>query len=246
MKIAIVTGASSGLGREFALQISARYGKLDEIWVIARRKERLEQLADMIRIPVKVIDMDVTDLKQVDAFKKELEDIKPDVRILVNAAGYGKIGRFEELDLEEQLQMVNLNCIALTRFTGLVLPYMKKGRIINIASSAAFSPQANFAVYAASKAYVLSFSRGIGAELSDRGITVTAVCPGPVETEFFDVAGDSFKNLKMAKPDDVVYRALSDAAAGFDVSVYGITMKAARAAAKVIPHKLIVNAFKKL
>ena len=111
--------------------------------------------------------------------QRELDRRQADVRMLVNAAGYGKIGNVSDIDLKEQCGMVDLNCTALTRMTGICLPYLSKGsRIVNLASAASFCAQPGFCVYAASKAYVLRFSQGLAAELKKRGILVTAVCPG--------------------------------------------------------------------
>ena len=245
MKIAVITGASSGLGREFALQVSRKYSKMDEIWVVARRKERLEELEEQIKIPVRLFAMDVTNSEDLTEFKSYLEDVKPDIKMLVNCAGYGKIGRFDELDLDTQCGMIDVNCKGLTMFTGLCLPYISNhSRIINIASAAAFTPQPNFCVYAATKAYVLSFSRALNSELKSRKITVTAVCPGPVNTEFFDIAGEKeegFRKLKRADASKVVEKAIKDAAVGDEMSVYGTTMKLAAGASKVLPHKLILK-----
>lgn len=250
MKAAVVTGASSGLGMEFVRQISAKYGKLDEIWIIARREERLEALRDEIKIPARIFVMDLTDSEDIQAFKEKLAELTPDIKLLVNCAGFGKIGRFDELDLDGQCGMIDLNCKALTLFTGICLPFISNhSRIINVASAAAFAPQPYFNVYAATKAYVLSYSRALHAELKDRKITVTAVCPGPVDTEFFDVAGDSqgqsFKKNLRANPQKVVALAIKDAAMGNDISVYGMAMKSARVASKVVPNGLIMNFFKK-
>lgn len=246
MKIAVVTGASSGIGREFAVQIAGKYGKMDEIWLIARRKERLIELEKELRIPVRVFAMDLTKDEDIKSFDKCLEELKPDIKLLVNCAGYGRTGRFDELDIYEQCGMIDLNCRALTLFTGLCLPYISShSRIINAASAAAFAPQPGFNVYAASKAYVLSYSRALNVELRNRRITVTAVCPGPVDTEFFSVAGEKAMHLKYSSPEKVVAKAIKDAALGNEISVYGVTMKMAEAAAKVLPHKVIMKIFDK-
>ncbi len=246
MKIAVVTGASSGIGREFAVQIAGKYGKMDEIWLIARRKERLIELEKELRIPVRVFAMDLTKDEDIKSFDKCLEELKPDIKLLVNCAGYGRTGRFDELDIHEQCGMIDLNCKALTLFTGLCLPYISShSRIINAASAAAFAPQPGFNVYAASKAYVLSYSRALNVELRNRRITVTAVCPGPVDTEFFSVAGEKAMRLKYSAPEKVVAKAIKDAALGNEISVYGVTMKMAEAAAKVLPHKVIMKIFDK-
>lgn len=247
--VAVITGASSGMGREFVRQIDRKYGKLDELWIIARREDRLIELSSELRISTKIIPMDVTDNNALMNFKTMLKEETPDIKILVNCAGYGKIGRFDELDIVEQCGMIDVNCKALTMITGLCLPYISShSRIINLASSAGFAPQPNFNVYAATKAYVLNYSRALGVELKDRKISVTAVCPGPVDTEFFDIAGDaneeSFKKSLFTTADKVVAKAIKDAALGNDISVYGTAMKSARVASKLVPDKIIMKIFK--
>ncbi len=174
------------------------------------------------------------------------------MKILVNAAGYGKIGAVGETDMGEECGMVRLNCEALCAVTHLVLPYMSfNSRIIQYASAAAFLPQPGFAVYAATKAFVLSYSRALGAELKKREIYVTAVCPGPVKTEFFDIAETNaviplYKKLVMANPRKVVKKALKDSMAGKSVSVYGIVMKAFRLLTKAVPHRWILAAMERM
>lgn len=248
MKIAVVTGASSGIGREFARQISQRYGKMDEIWIIARRKERLQELEQELRLNVRIFAMDLTNTNDMNQFKDYLKEYSPDIKLLINCAGYGKVGSFEELNLEEQCGIIDINCKALTMFTGMCLPYISShSRIINVASAAAFCPQPRFNVYAASKSYVLSFSRALNCELKERKITVTAVCPGPVDTEFFDIAGDNnneFKKKLRVPVDKVVDKAIRDAALGNEVSVYGTVMKTAELGSKIVPHKLLMKIFK--
>mgnify|MGYP004615601147 FL=1 len=247
MKIAVVTGASSGLGREFARQISARYSKFDEIWLIARRTERLEEVADEIKLTSRVISLDLSSNDELLSLKELLEENTPDIKLLVNCAGYGKSGSFDELDYDEQLGMIDINCRALTAVTKLCLPYISSNsRIIELASAAAFMPQPDFAVYAATKAYVMNFSKAINKELKPKKITVTAVCPGPVDTEFFDIAGKNVKPLKrmvMAKPENVVEQAIKDAALGNELSIYGRTMKLAHVAGRFLPHRLLMKFF---
>ena len=154
MRIAIVTGASSGIGREFVNQIPGFYKHLDEIWVTARRGERLEEVKQEV-------EKDLV-YKQI---LNRLENQSPDIRMLVNAAGFGKIGSSAHIAKEDaavQLRMIDVNCRSLTRMTFLVLPYMSKGsRILNISSGASFCPQPGFTVYAATKAYVTSFPEGL-------------------------------------------------------------------------------------
>ena len=249
MKIAVITGASSGMGREFVRQAGYFYRSLDEIWVIARRKERLESLRKECRVPLHILDGDLLKKHVYRQYHNELKEKKPDIRMLVNAAGFGKSGTFSEIASEDkklQPDMIDLNCRALTRMIQLSLPRMSRGsRIINLASAAAFCPQNGFAVYAATKAYVLSLSRALSSELRSRGIIVTAVCPGPVDTEFFQVSGeltDPLKKLTMAKAPAVVHKALKDSRKRREVSVYGASMKAARIGACLLPHRLILRA----
>ena len=249
MKIAVITGASSGMGREFVRQAGYFYRSLDEIWVIARRKERLESLRKECRVPLRIFDGDLLKKQVYKQYHRELKEKKPDIRMLVNAAGFGKSGTFSEIASEDkklQPDMIDLNCRALTRMIQLSLPRMSRGsRIINLASAAAFCPQNGFAVYAATKAYVLSLSRALSSELRSRGIIVTAVCPGPVDTEFFQVSGeltDPLKKLTMAKAPAVVHKALKDSRKRREVSVYGASMKAARIGARLLPHRLILRA----
>ena len=248
MKIAIVTGASSGMGREFVRQLGYFYKNLDEIWVIARRRERLEELTKESRVPLRIFAGDLHKKKVYKALKEALDREQPDLRMLVNSAGFGKSGSVEEIASEKfriQTDMVDLNCRSLTRMTLLCLPFLRAGsRIVNLASASAFCPQPHFAVYAATKSYVLSFSRSLGEELRKKGIVVTAVCPGPVNTEFFEFSGKSqnvLKRLTMAEADRVVHQALKDSRAGKSVSVYGIPMKLTYIGTKLLPHGILVR-----
>lgn len=249
-KIAVVTGASSGMGREFVLQLDSFCPGLDEIWVMARREKRLERLAVQSAVPLRIFPGDITKKKIRRSLQEALQKEKPNLRVLVNAAGFGKAGTVEKTAAKEpslQMDMIDLNCRALTGITEICLPFMRRGgRIINLASAAAFCPQPSFAVYAATKAYVLSFSRALAMELKKKQIYVTAVCPGPVKTEFFQVSGNltnPLKKLSAAEAPAVVRKALKDSLAKKQVSVYGITMKAARAGAKLLPHRLVMRFF---
>ncbi len=262
MKIAIVTGASSGMGREAVFQIGDRFPGIDEVWVAARREERLRDLAGKTMtedgggqrrpaagIPARVrcFAVDLTDPAGREKLSAALREEKPNVKILVNAAGFGVTGRIGSQPEETECGMVRLNCEALCAVTGMVLPYMgRNSRILQFSSAAAFLPQPGFAIYAASKAFVLSYSRALGAELKERDICVTAVCPGPVKTEFLDIAVKDgelpfYKKFVMADPKKVVKKAIRDSMAGRPVSVYGIPMKLFMAAAGILPHGLILK-----
>lgn len=230
------------MGKEFSRQLPHFYKNLDEIWIMGRRKGLLISLIKESPVPCRIFDGDMLKSVVYEELKATLEWEKPDIRMLVNGAGFGKVGTVEEIEEKEplmQLDMIDLNCRALTRMALLCLPYFTRGsRIINLASAAAFCPQPSLAVYAATKSYVLSFSKALGAELLHRGIYVTAVCPGPVNTEFFNVAGslpNQFKNLAMAEADQVVHKALQDSRKRKSVSIYGPYIKAAGLGAKILP-----------
>ena len=192
MNIAIITGASSGMGKEFARQLTEKVLGLDEVWLIARRSERLASLAKELPVEVRTFSMDLTDDTDYKPLTELLEKEQPKVRVMINCAGYGKTGPFETIPEADTLGMIDLNCRALTKMTYLVLPYMpKRSYLIQFASIAGILPQPNFAVYAASKAYVLSLTRALREELRSRQISVTAICPGPVDTAFFSIAEET-------------------------------------------------------
>ena len=247
MKIAIVTGASSGMGRETAIQLADRFSALEEIWLIARRRERLTELEKILPVPARIFSIDLTDEAERDELKKALCECRPDVKILVNASGFGLIGRVGEVAESDELGMVRLNCEALCAVTRMVLPYMRaNSRILQYASAAAFLPQPGFAVYAATKSFVLSYSRALNEELKSRRISVTAVCPGPVKTEFFSIAEKTgqiplYKRFVMARPERVVRLAIRDCAMGKSVSIYGMTMKLFFVFSKIVPHAWILR-----
>ena len=247
-KIAIVTGASSGMGMECARIISKKISCVKEIWLIARRKERMEAFADTIDVPCKIIEADLMDDKFFDKFNELLNNSDVKVKMLVNAAGYGKIGKFSEVSFFDNGGMVRLNCECLTKLIQTVLPYMQKNsRIINFASSAAFMPQPGFSVYAATKSYVLSLSKALYYELKKKEIYVTAVCPGPVATEFFDVAEEGkkrawFKNLFMADCEKVVTKAITDSIDKKQISIYGFWMNAFNVVTKLMPTNILLSA----
>lgn len=245
--IIIITGASSGIGQEFALQIDTAFSNIDEIWLIARREERMEEVAKVMEHATRIIPMDVSDEYAMDDLESLMDAEDVVVRMLINAAGFGLMGEFNDIPFEEQNDMLLVNCEALSKLTYMVLPYMARGsRIIQMASAAAFMPQPGFAVYAATKSYVLSFSRALNRELADRGIYVTAVCPGPVNTEFFDVAeqyGETpmVKKLTMITSEKCVSDALRASYFKQDMVVPGFSMKASLLATKLLPHSVVLN-----
>ena len=245
MRIAIVTGASSGLGREF-VRLLASQGNLDGIWAVARREDRLHELQKSVSLPVRPAAMDLTDRESAARLKKLLEEEKPDVRVLVNAAGFGKMGSYADIPERDNRGMIDLNCRALVDVTLAVLPYMKRGaRILEICSSSAFQPLPGLNVYAASKAFVLHYSRALRWELFPRGIHVTAVCPYWIrDTEFIPISkrtkdGAAVKHFPLAsRARSVAAHALTDSGLNLPVSTPGIVCSVQRILVKFIPHEI--------
>ena len=252
MNIIIITGASSGIGLEFARQMDDYFTNIDEFWLIARRRDKLEAIADILKHRTRVLSMDITNDAQLDRLEDTIREKGAVVRMLINAAGYGLMGDFSGQDRQGTLGMVRLNCEALTNITHRMIPYMRHGsRIIQLASSAAFLPQTDFAVYAATKSYVLSFSKALAKELDDTGIYVTSVCPGPVDTPFFDIAEKNgstlaVKKYTMVSADKVVALALKDSYFKKTMSVCSLPIQAFMVAAKFLPHDILLSAMKVL
>jgi short-subunit dehydrogenase len=187
-RIALITGASAGLGIDFARQLAAN-GK--RLVLVARRKERLDQLAAELG-NARAVAIDLSDAGAADRLLADIAAHGEQVELLVNNAGFGLTGRFAELDGKRQRQMIDLNCGTLVELAHAVLPGMierKSGAILNVASTAAFQPGPGMAVYFATKAFVLSFSEALHEEVRQQGVSVSALCPGPTATEFGEVAG---------------------------------------------------------
>lgn len=245
MRIAVITGASSGMGREFAIKLEAQKN-FEEIWVIARRADRLNELKEVIGEKVRPISLDLTEQESLNKFKAMLEAEKPEIEVLVNASGYGKFGAFEDLNLDDQLGMLDLNAKALTAVTYLSLPYLRQGsEVYQIASLSSFQPVPYLAVYGATKAYVLSFTRAIGAELRKKGIKMMAICPGWVKTEFFDRAvvkeGVITYFNQFFTSEQIVRRAMRDMKKGKDVSVCGPKIRAQVLLTKLLHHRAVMR-----
>lgn len=247
MNIIIITGASSGIGREFAVRMDRHFSNIDEFWLIARSRDRLEETAGELKHRTRLFPMDITDKEALDSLERAALENNVTVRMLINCAGYGIMGHFCELDTELELGMIRLNCEALSEITHRMIPYMRWGsRIIQMASSAAFLPQPDFAVYAATKSYVLSFSRALGRELQNAGIYVTCVCPGPVDTPFFDIAeatGSTLavKKYTMVTAERVVALALRDSYHKHTMSVCSLPIKSFLLLSKIVPHGIILR-----
>ncbi|MBR5047692.1 MAG: SDR family NAD(P)-dependent oxidoreductase [Eubacterium sp.] len=246
--IAIVTGAGSGMGSQMVRHIVTDKVKVDEIWVLGRRRNRLESLQDQYPgTRFRPVTIDLKSRDEREAFGNLLKQEKPRIRIFVHAAGFGIMGRIDEIPVSEAEEMVDVNIEACVSLTGYVLPYMEEGgQMIYFASSAAFLPQPGFAVYAASKAFVLSYVRALRAECRGRLLRITAVCPGAVKTEFFDRAAaghelPAYKKLVMADSAKVAKKAWEDNRRNREISVYGFLMKLFHIAAKIIPHRLFLR-----
>lgn len=239
--VTLVTGASSGLGAEFA-KACARRG--DEVVLVARRKHRLEALAAELGGKAHVV---VADLSAADAPERlmaELAAMGLGVDTLINNAGFGLAGRFAGIPLDRQSELIDLNIRALTRLTHLALPAMlerRRGGILNVASTGAFQAGPGFAVYFASKAYVLSFSEALHQELKRTGIKVSALCPGPTRTEFGAVAGVTNAGFDRFAADApaVVAAGLKGLAANKAVVIPGFTNKLGAQSGRFLPRALM-------
>ena len=244
MKIAVITGASSGMGREFVYAIDKEFD-LDEIWVIARREEKLKELGEKCRAKVRPIALDLADRESFAAYKDVLEAEKPEIKVLVNAAGFGLFGTFTEMDMNRQLDIIDLNDGALTAMCHMSIPYMPEGsHIINLASNSSWQPVPYINVYGASKAYVMSFSRALGVELKKQGIHVMAVAPGWIKTEFFDhaVHDDTIKYYdRYYTAEQVIKRAMKDLRKKKTVSILGFPVRMQVRAVKLLPVSLIMK-----
>ena len=247
MNIAIVTGASSGMGREFVLQLS-RYVQVDEIWAIARRQEALEALKAETEVPVRPVCLDLCREDSFEALEALLKAENPNIRLLVNAAGFGKFGAYHKVSLTDESRMIDLNCKALVLTTRLCLPYMQRGsHVLQLDSLSAFQPVPYITTYGATKAFVLSYSRAMNRELKSAGIRMMAMNPGWVKTEFFDHAFQTncgevqyFDRLYEAK--DVVTTGLKDLYhSKKDYSVHGLPVQTQVRLVKLVPHSIVMN-----
>ena len=248
MKIAVVTGASSGMGREFVLQLSA-YVQVDEIWAIARREEALTALAAQCGTPVRPVVLDLCADKDIARYKALLDAEQPQIELLVNAAGFGKFGSFENIPLEDEQRMIDLNCKALLMMTRLCIPYMQPGsHILQLASNSSWQPVPYITTYGASKAFVLSYSRAMNRELKHCGIRMMSMNPGWVKTEFFNHATKTNDGNEVQYYDRL-YEAADVVATGLkdlyktkkDYSIHGFPVRLQVRLVKLMPHSFVMN-----
>ncbi|HEX6314618.1 MAG TPA: SDR family oxidoreductase [Gemmatimonadaceae bacterium] len=213
--IAVITGASSGIGEEFARQLASRGY---DLVLVARRSDRLETLAGKLRdvhqVECAAFEADLANRADRDRLCDALAADKQRIALLVNNAGFGTHGFFHETDLDRELELIDVNCAAPVHLTKRILPWMlalRRGYIMNVASLSAFTPGPIMAMYFASKAFLLSFSEALWEECRDTGVTVTALCPGPVRTEFQRTAGLSPKARSSGTAPVPVERVVDDA-----------------------------------
>ena len=239
--VALITGASAGLGVDFARQLAAK-GK--RLVLVARRKDRLEALCAELG-NARAVALDLGEAGAVDRLMADLAVHDERVELLVNNAGFGLAGSFARLDGKRQREIIDLNCGALTQLAHAVLPGMierRSGAILNVASTAAFQPGPGMAVYFATKAYVLSFSEALHEEVKRHGVVVSALCPGPTATEFGEVAGFGPSNLlsKVSADSPSVVRAgLAGLERGKAVIIPGLMNKSTAQAHRLFPRSWV-------
>ena len=245
MNIAIITGASSGLGAEFARAVAEKYKNLDEIWLIARRTEKLQSLADEIpEANIRPISMDLTRKESFKELKKFITEHKAVIRVLVNNAGYCACGRFDEMDDGDIQKMIDLNITALTAVNKVCFPYMKgKGYAVLTCSVSSFAPVIGQAVYSASKAYVLYLGHVLHAEMKKKGINVLTLCPGNMDTEMNVRGGEGEKAgaLPYLNVPKLARQTLKRAERGKGFYTPGWFYKGYRVLSKVVPHHVMMT-----
>ncbi len=249
MITAVITGASSGLGKEYINAIIAQYPTVDAFWLVARRKDVLREIAkEHPDKTIAAISLDLSKEESLTMFEQLLKENNPEIKVLVNSAGYGKCSDFFSSERIQQTDMVNVNCRALTGITRLCLPYMlDDSLVLNISSIAAFVPTPRMSVYSATKAYVLALSKALHDELQPRGIKVTAVCPGPMDTEFMDVAGVQegksrlMDRLPRVSPQAVAVASLRAAKRGKIMYTRSFLYKLYHVLGKVLPHGFLMQ-----
>ncbi len=245
-RIAIITGASSGVGREFTRQLDAGAGgEVDELWLIARSAERLAEVAAQCKHPARLFALDLTEDASIDVIDAALKDANEacelQVTWLVNSAGFGRFGRLWDIGREQNAAMVRLNCVALTALCSIALPHMGPGsRIVNLASVAGLMPQPELSVYCATKSFVFDLTRTLDYELRGTGIHATALCPKFMDTRFLDSAGEpqAVRRMTSIGFEDVgraVSRGISAARRGRSICIPSADMRTAYALAKILP-----------
>lgn len=237
-KIAIVTGASGGIGQVFVRELTKEI--LDEIWIVGRNGQRLLALKDEFGEKIVPICKDLTKSEDLLSFSDLLKVQKVSVLWLINNAGIARMAPSKEFSLSEIEQTIDLNCKAPAALINLCIPFMEKGaKILNLSSASAFQPVPYINLYAATKAFERSYSRALNTELKPCGITVTAVCPGWVDTDMLskEIEGKKVRFPGIVAPEKVVKKALWDAKKGRDMSICSFYVKCQHLNVKLLPQK---------
>lgn len=241
-RIAIITGASGGIGKEFTKLMLQE--EVDEIWAIARNQEKLIALKEKLGDKITTISKDLSKPEELRSIGDLLKDQKPVIVYLINNAGIARMDSYQNFSIEEIMNTININCSALTVLCTLCIPYMEKGsKILNISSASSFQPLPYLNLYAATKVFEKSYSRSLNMELKGTGITSTAVCPSWVDTDLLmkELNGKKIKFPGIITPDRVAIKALKDAKRGKDMSVCTFYVKYLHMLAKLLPQKMIMN-----
>ena len=246
MQIAIITGASSGLGKVFFEKVLERYPQLNEYWVIARSENKLKELAEQHpQQKVRVVPLDLADTHSMETFEKLLDEQKPDIRVLINNAGYDKPGLFREMKLADIYSLMNLNVMGTTMMSRLCLPYMDKGSYQIITGSiGSFAPLPWRAVYSASKAYVRFFARALHEEERKRSVNIMLLSPGKMDTEMFHQNSKDSGNMSIQpylNLDKVTMKAMQKAERGCAAYTPMAFYKLYRLLAKIVPSAIMVK-----
>ena len=245
-KIAIITGASTGLGREFVRILKDRK-EIDEIWSVARHRNKLDKLRRQMGTKIIPISLDLSDAAQIKELGQRLAQSSAEVRYLINNASYAKFCSYGDLSIADSLNMIDLNISGVVAMGLICIPYMPAGsHIINIASQAAFQPLPYQNLYSSTKAFVRNYTRALHVELKDRGITATAVCPGWLKTDLYERANigaaKATRNFfGMTAPDKVARKAVADADKGKDLSIYGLYVNFCHIGAKLLPQQAVMK-----
>lgn len=240
-KIAIITGATGGLGQAFVTEVLKE--NIDEIWAVARNTDRLGVLKEQNE-RIRPVRCDLSDADDLEKLFGLIKSEHPEIRLLINNAGIGQMGLSTELSASDITKTIDINCKAVCLLCGQSVPYMSKGsRILNISSASSFQPVPYLNLYASSKVFVRSYSRALNAELKNKGIICTAVCPGWIDTDMLkkEYNGKTVRFPGILSAQRVAEQALRDSAAGRDMSVCGAYVKYEHILSKLLPQKLIMK-----
>ena len=246
MSVAIITGASGGIGSEFARQLN-KLGIIDEFWFVARSEGKMQALAEELGVKAKIIGADLTSEAGINKVREALETEKPEVKFLVNASGFGNFGAFDELSEDETVKMIDLNVKALVLLTHMTVPYMEPGgRIIQLGSGSCFTPLPYFNIYSSSKVFVLHYTKSLNYELKKYGVRATCFCPGWVETDFLDKSvANGNTHPKAMKPvlncEKIVRKCVKASVKGRAMFVTGWYTKFQHVLFKLVPDSILTK-----